>query len=87
MSVSTSELYPQNNHKDGFFSKITIETGVRGLGRLNVASIKTDGDEVDSSQGADLTASECRALAQMLLATACLVDAGLTKQKGVPLSD
>ena len=74
MSMCTSELYPHKEQAGGFSCKVTIETGERGFGRLNVACLKPETDDVENSQGADLTASECRTLAQMLLATACLIE-------------
>lgn len=74
MSICTSELIPLTKHEAGFTYKITIETGMRGYGRLNVACLKPNSDATENSQGTDLSASECRALANMLLATASLLD-------------
>lgn len=76
MGICTSELLPSNDHPEGHTYKVTIETGVRGVGRLNIACLKPDSDEVRNSQGVVLTAAECRALAKMLNATADLVEEG-----------
>lgn len=64
---------PENSHPEGHTYKVTIETGLRGVGRLNVACLKPDSDDVCNSQGVDLTAAECRALAGMLNATAEMI--------------
>lgn len=73
MGFSTSELIPEMEDPDGFSFKITIETGMLGLARINVACIDESTDEEENSQGADLSPAECRALAHMLLSTAELV--------------
>lgn len=73
MGFCTCELAPDFEHEDGFTYKVTIETGMRGLARLHVACMKPDNDEERNSQGVDLTAAECRSLAQMLLAYAELM--------------
>ncbi len=93
MGFCTNELIPEREHPDGFSFKVTIETGMRGLARLNVACINESSDQEHNSQGADLSPAECRALAHMLLSTAELVsDAsavpnGEEDESGVPLSD
>lgn len=74
MGFSTNELLLATEDEDGHTFGVTIETGTRRLARLNVACRKPASDEVLNSQGADLTAAECRALAKMLVATAELVD-------------
>jgi|APLak6261701877_1056259.scaffolds.fasta_scaffold00037_12 hypothetical protein len=74
MGFCTNELTPDAENKDGHWFKVKIETGMGGLARLNVECLKPDSNDAFNSQGADLTAAECRSLAKMLLATAELVD-------------
>lgn len=74
MGFCTNELMPSFEHEDGYTFKVTIETGMHGLARLNVACLEPGSDDVHNSQGADLTAAECRSLARMLLATAELIE-------------
>lgn len=74
MGFCTNKLTPEYEHQDGYSYEVAIETGMRGLARLNVSCLKPDSDDVHNTQGADLTAAECRSLAQMLLATAELVE-------------
>jgi len=74
MGSCTNELLLAAEHEDGHTYGVTIETGMQGLARLNIACRKPDCDEVLNSQGADMTSAECRALAKMLLATAELVE-------------
>lgn len=74
MGFCTNELWAAVEHEDGYSYKVTVGTGTKGLARLNVTSMKSGSDDEHNSQGADLTAAECRALAKMLLATAALID-------------
>lgn len=74
MGFCTNELLLAAEQEDGHTFGVSIETGMHGLARLNVTCWKPGSDEAHNSQGADLTAAECRAFAQMLLATAELVD-------------
>lgn len=76
MGFCTCDLIPEFEHPEGHSYKVTIETAMAGLGRLNVACMKPDSDAVHNSQGADLTAGECRALANMLNAAAALIEEG-----------
>ncbi|TBR71227.1 MAG: hypothetical protein EPN72_15150 [Nevskiaceae bacterium] len=62
---------------DGYDFKVTIESGMRGVARLNVARMLADEDDPENSQGIDLTPNECRALAKMLEAVAISVEAML----------
>lgn len=75
MAFSQCEMLLDYELPDGHNYKVVIETGMQGLARLNVACLKPDSDDEVNSQGADLTAAECRALAKMLNATADLIDA------------
>lgn len=74
MGFCTNVLLPEAIHENGYTFKVTIENGMRGLARLNVSCLKPDSDDALNSQGADLTAAECRSLAKMLLATAELAE-------------
>lgn len=71
----TQTLISQNDHPDGHYYRATVETGMAGLCRLNVECCPEDEDKAVSSQGMDLTAAECKALAQMLLSVAAILDA------------
>lgn len=77
MSLTTlsQTLTAKTEHPDGFYYRVTVETGTSDLCRLNVAYYREDEDEAASSQGIDLTAAECKALAQMLLGAAAVLDA------------
>lgn len=70
MMISTCELFGSVTLTEGHDFKVTIETGVRGLARLNVACMPEGQDQPVNSQGIDLTPQECRALAKMLEAVA-----------------
>lgn len=71
----TQTLISQNDHPDGFYYRATVETGTAGLCRLNVECCREDMDKAETSQGMDLTGAECKALAQMLLSVAAILDA------------
>jgi len=71
------ELVATNEHPEGYYYRATLETGTVGVCRLNVEVCREDEDKAERSQGMDLTAAECRALAQMLLAGATVLDAQL----------
>jgi hypothetical protein len=71
----TQALVSENDHPDGFYYRATVETGTEGLCRLNVECCPMGSDEAETSQGMDLTSAECKALAQMLLGVAVLLDA------------
>lgn len=73
MSIFVSELLTRHEHPDGHTYKLTLESGITGLSRLNIACLKPDSDEARNSQGVDLTAAECRALAKLLSAAAGLM--------------
>ena len=75
MTTLSQALVSRNEHPDGFYYRATVETGTAGLCRLNVACCRNDEDNAESSQGMDLTAAECRALAQMLLGVAIVLEA------------
>ena len=74
MGTFSNVLMPELEHADGSSYRVSVETSMRGLAGLNVAGLKPESDEEANSQGADLTAAECRSLAQMLLAAAILVE-------------
>lgn len=74
MSICCNELLPRCEHSNGTHYKVVIETDAAGLARLNAIAMKPNSDAIANSQGVDLTAAECRALAQMLLATAELLN-------------
>lgn len=74
MGICCNEILTNCEHSNGSRYKVTIETGSAGLARLNTIALKPNSDTIANSQGIDLTAAECRALAQMLLATAELVN-------------
>ena len=74
MGFCTNKLTPEITHQEGFGYEITVETGMKGLVRFNVACINEGNGELKKHQGADLTPAECRALAHMLLSTAELVE-------------
>lgn len=80
MGFSTCELIAEAESQEGHTYEVTIETGLQGLGRLNVTCLKPESDEQENSQGVDLTSAECRALAKMLLATALLIDEDLDSE-------
>jgi len=65
---------PEHEMPDGHTFAVSIETGMRGLARLNVSCNKPASEEEENSQGVDLTPAECRSLANMLNATALLVE-------------
>lgn len=71
----TTELIAGTEHPDGYHFRATVETGMAGLCRLNVSRHREDQDKPEASQGMDLTAAECKALAQMLLGVAAILDA------------
>lgn len=75
MTILTQTLSAENEDVDGAYYRATVETGAGGLCRLVVARCREDEDRAENSQGMDLTAAECRALAQMLLGVAVLLDA------------
>ncbi len=74
MSFSECRLMAEHKMPDGHEFVVSIETGMRGLARLNVSCTKSGSDEEENSQGIDLTPAECRSLANMLNATALLVE-------------
>lgn len=78
MSMIEMNLVSEIEHPDGYYYRATIESGVAGLCRLNVDCCEINKDESKNSQGMDLTAAECRALAQMLMASASILDAEIT---------
>lgn len=73
-SMIEMTLVSENGHPDGYYYRATVESGMAGVCRLNVECCKEDHDEPESSQGMDLSAAECRALAQMLLGAAAILD-------------
>ncbi len=74
MGICTCDLLAAAEGSKGHTYKVTIETGMRGAGRLSIQCIKPNSNELENSQGIDLTAVECRSLAKMLNATADLID-------------
>lgn len=74
MGFSTNVLIAEVEHPDGFSFKVTTEAGTPGLARLNIACIEESTAKETNSQGVDLTPAECRALANMLLSAAELVE-------------
>lgn len=75
MSMIELKLRAETEHLDGYCYHATVESGVEDLCRVNIACHNVDNDDTLSSQGMDLTAAECRAFAQMLLAAAAILDA------------
>jgi hypothetical protein len=73
MGYGTCELMASSTTDRDLSFKVVVETGMKDLVRLNVARLRTGSDDYENSQGVDLTASECRALANMLNATADLI--------------
>lgn len=64
--------------KDGeYWFTATVENGMRGLVRMNVARGKMESDAAENSQGMDLNPKECRALANLLMAAAETAEASL----------
>ncbi|MEZ8238601.1 MULTISPECIES: hypothetical protein [Vibrio] len=55
--------------------KVTAESSLKGYARLNIECLAPDSDEPVNSQGVDLTASECRAVAKMLEGCAIVLEA------------
>ncbi len=48
----------------------TVESGMKGLIRVNIGCRRVDPDVEEGSQGVDLNASQCRSMARMLEAAA-----------------
>lgn len=80
MSV-TSELTTYARTTEGeYWFTATVENGMRGLARLNVACGPMEKDDADNSQGMDLNPKECRALANLLMAAAETAEASLEEK-------
>lgn len=73
MGIATCELVVTRSEDKVYTYKATVENGLAGFIRLNVACEKLYNDDEISSQGIDLSPSECRALAKMLNAAADLI--------------
>jgi len=74
-TIITTELIAETRHPDGYHFRATVETSAADLCRLNVSRHREDEDEAEAGQGMDITAAECKALAQMLLGVAAILDA------------
>lgn len=62
----------ERNQEFGY--KVTAEDSLKGLARLNIECLKPNSDDIENSQGVDLTATECRAIANMLINCALLIE-------------
>lgn len=72
--IYVGDLTEQEEKKtEGY--KVTVESSLKNLARLNVESLKPNSDDVLNSQGVDLSASECRAIANMLITCALVLEA------------
>ncbi|HAS2609604.1 TPA: hypothetical protein P7L42_003364 [Vibrio cholerae] len=71
MSIISQFIYvgdldaQEANNLEGY--KVTAESSLKGHARLN-------SDDIINSQGVDLTASECRAIANMLISCAIVLE-------------
>jgi hypothetical protein len=85
-SLCTNRLIPHFVAHDGSSYEVTIETGTPGVGhefgRLTVAGTRKADASNTTSQEVDLTPSEMRSLAQMLLSAAELVEANESLDTG-----
>jgi hypothetical protein len=89
-SLCTNRLMPHFVAHGGCSYEITIETGApgvgrgvsRGVGRLTIAGTKKADMSATNPQEVDLTPSEMRSFAQMLLSTAELVEANESLDTG-----
>jgi hypothetical protein len=85
-SLCTNRLMPHFVAHGGCSYEITIETGApgvgRGVGRLTIAGTKKADVSATNPQEVDLTPSEMRSFAQMLLSTAELVEANESLDTG-----
>ncbi|WP_345860580.1 hypothetical protein [Shewanella algae] len=78
MSIISQFIYvgdldeQETNNLAGY--KVTAESSLKGLARLNIECLLPGGDDVYNSQGVDLTASECRAIANMLVSCAIVLE-------------
>ena len=71
--IYTGDLNEQEDKKlEGY--KVTAESSLKGLARLNIECLKPNSDDTLNSQGVDLTASECRAIANMLITCAVVLE-------------
>ena len=71
MSITSELTTYANIPKDGeYWFTATVENGMRGLVRMNVARGKMESDDAENSQGMDMNPKECRALANLLMAAA-----------------
>lgn len=73
MGLGVCELMVSSTTDRNLSFNVVVETGMKDLVRLNVACLRTGRADYENSQGIDLTASECRSLANMLNATADLI--------------
>lgn len=69
-TLTSCTMHTELDGKDGAAYLVTIEGGIKGFSRLNVACFNPETDEDINSQGVDLTRKECLALANMLIANA-----------------
>jgi hypothetical protein len=74
MGIGACELLVSRNEEKIHSYVVTVESGVGGFARLNVAHKKLYSDDYENAQGVDLYPSELRALAKMLSATADLIE-------------
>jgi hypothetical protein len=81
-SLCTNRLMPHFVAHGGCSYEITIETGAPGVGRLTIAGTKKADMSATNPQEVDLTPSEMRSFAQMLLSTAELVEANESLDTG-----
>ncbi|EGR0524968.1 TPA: hypothetical protein I6W77_003123 [Vibrio cholerae] len=78
MSIISQFIYvgdldaQEANNLEGY--KVTAESSLKGHARLNIEILKPNSDDIINSQGVDLTASECRAIANMLISCAIVLE-------------
>lgn len=74
MSLGKCELLVARPEEKTHSFLVTVEGGIGGFARLNIARKKLHSDDCENSQGIDLYPSELRALAKMLDAMADLTE-------------
>ena len=71
--IYVGDIQEQEEKKEAGY-KVTAEDSMKNLARLNIECLKTNSDDVLNSQGVYLTASECRAVANMLNTCAIVLE-------------